>query len=169
VLRKLPDDPVAHKGMHTANEQWQVLESRRRSIQSQLLENPKDPQLLFSMGRIVQQLGLTEGAAEYYRKAVLYKDDYIEARKHLAITWAVMGRYQDAIDTLKALLSIKPGDPEAPYTIASIYARQNKVEMSLAWLKNAVSNGYDDWNTLRKDANLANIRRTEYFRELITR
>jgi tetratricopeptide (TPR) repeat protein len=169
VLRKLPDDPVAHKGMHTANEQRQVIESRRRSIQSQLLENPKDPQLLFNMGRIVEQLGLTEGAAEYYRKAVLYKDDYIEARKHLAITWAVMGRYQDAIDTLKAILSIKPGDPEAPYTIASIYARQDKVEMSLAWLKNAVSKGYDDWETLRKDANLANIRRTEYFRELITR
>ena len=169
VLRKLPDDPVAHKGIQRANEQWQALESRKRSIQAQLLENPTDPQLLIDMGRIVQQSGLTEEAAEYYRQAVFYKHDHIEARKYLATTLAVMGRYQDAIDTLKALLSIKPDDPDAPYTIASIYARQNKVELSLAWLKIAVSRGYDDWDSLRKDANLANIRRTEYFHELITR
>ncbi|MEA2015068.1 MAG: hypothetical protein U9N38_07200, partial [Thermodesulfobacteriota bacterium] len=52
--------------------------------------------------------------------------------------------------------------------IACAYARQNKREESIAWLKKAVDRGFKRWELLKTDKDLKNIRGTSYYRNTIS-
>jgi hypothetical protein len=56
-----------------------------------------------------------------------------------------------------------PDNPIVSYNIACVYALQNQIEDALKWLKKSVSNGFDNWNHIKNDNELKNIRNTSYF------
>ena len=56
---------------------------------------------------------------------------------------------------------------QAYYTVACVFARQHKTEKSVEWLKKAIRKGYDNWEALKNDRNLENIRNTPYYKSLI--
>jgi hypothetical protein len=47
-----------------------------------------------------------------------------------------------------------------------MYAKQNKIKEAVDWLKKAVKHGFRDWEILKKDKELKNIRGFSYFKEL---
>lgn len=53
------------------------------------------------------------------------------------------------------------------YNMACIYARQNKIEESIAWLKKAIKSGYKNCGLLITDKDLENIRGFSYYKEII--
>jgi hypothetical protein len=62
---------------------------------------------------------------------------------------------------------IQPGNPEVYYNIACIYAKQNMTDKSIEWLKQSIEKGFNNWGLIKRDPDLANIRNTSYFIELI--
>ena len=48
-----------------------------------------------------------------------------------------------------------------------MYSKQIKIEEALDWLKKAIDKGFKDWEFLRTDIDLENIRETSYFKELM--
>jgi hypothetical protein len=51
--------------------------------------------------------------------------------------------------------------------MACIYAKQNRIEESIEWLKKAIERGYDNWDLIKTDKDLENIRGSSYYKELI--
>ena len=60
-----------------------------------------------------------------------------------------------------------PDNPSVYYNIACIYANQNKPEESVVWLKKAVEKGFNDWEHIKTDSDLDNIRSSSYYKEFI--
>jgi hypothetical protein len=67
------------------------------------------------------------------------------------------------------LIELGPDSYVVYYNLACMYARQNKVEQSIGWLRGAVGKGFKDWDHLISDEDLENIRSTSYFKELAQR
>ena len=70
---------------------------------------------------------------------------------------------------LQKSIALKPDQWEPCYYLAGIFARQNHVVQSVEWLKKAVAKGFDNWDLLKGDKNLENIRASAYYQELISR
>jgi hypothetical protein len=65
------------------------------------------------------------------------------------------------------MIEIQPDRIGAYYNITAIYAKQNKKEESTRWLKKAVKKGFKNWELLKTDTKLENIRETAYYQSLI--
>ena len=65
------------------------------------------------------------------------------------------------------MIVLRPDSAGAPYNIACIYAKQNKVEDSIDWLKKAIDSGYRNWDLIKTDKKLENIRGSSYYKKII--
>jgi hypothetical protein len=48
-----------------------------------------------------------------------------------------------------------------------MYSRLKQVDESIEWLKKAIDKGYANWENIKKDGDLDNIRDTYAYKELI--
>jgi hypothetical protein len=65
------------------------------------------------------------------------------------------------------LIELDPGNSGNYYNIAVLFALQNQVSESIAWLKKAIDRGYRNWELIKTDQDLANIRNSEDYKQLI--
>ena len=77
------------------------------------------------------------------------------------------GKYQEAEAQFKQVIEAHPQGAEAYYSLAGLYGRQNRTELSLEWLKKAVERGFCDWTYLKIDPNFNILRSNPEFYKLI--
>jgi tetratricopeptide (TPR) repeat protein len=103
-------------------------------------------------------MGRFDEAVENYEKALELKVGHVDATTNLSLVFVEFGRYDEAIEGLESLLVSNPDDPLVRYNLACIYSRSDRVDQALHWLKEAVALGFDDWETLATDPDLARLR-----------
>ena len=86
---------------------------------------------------------------------------------NLGIVYSAKMEYDKALSLFKKIIELQPDSAGPYYNIACIYARQNRAEESLDWLKKAIEKGYNDWKLIKTDKDLDNIRSSEYYQELV--
>lgn len=129
--------------------------------------NPKKPSLHYAMGNMYMRKGLYTEAIESYKIVLSLKPDFVQALQHLAVAYSSRGDFEEAISSLQRIIEIQPDNTDALYNITCIYARQNKVADAISWLKKAVDKGFQNWDLLKNDNDLENIRGDAYYRDLI--
>ena len=77
------------------------------------------------------------------------------------------GELDKALYQYQKSLSIQPDNPSTYYNIACMYSIQNRVEKSIDFLKRAIEKGYDNWEHIRNDKDLENVRSSPYYKELV--
>jgi protein O-mannosyl-transferase len=87
----------------------------------------------------------------------------------LAVLYSSKGNNAKALDVLNRFVEVQPDDPNGYYNIACIYAKEGKVEDSIKWLTRSIDKGFKDWNLLKKDQDLNNIRGTSIYKDLINK
>ena len=93
---------------------------------------------------------------------------HAKAHYDLGNLLASQGDLDGAIRHLSEVVRLSPDDNiPACYNIACAYARQNKIEESIVWLKKAVDKGFKRWELLKTDKDMENIRGSSYYKELI--
>ena len=65
------------------------------------------------------------------------------------------------------MIVLWPDIPDIYYNIACIFARQDRVEDAVVWLKKAIKRGYKNWNVIKTDRDLDTIRGSSYYKDLI--
>jgi tetratricopeptide (TPR) repeat protein len=75
--------------------------------------------------------------------------------------------YDKAISIFKKLIELQPNDAKAHYNISCMYSRKNNIEESINWLMKAVNKGYNNWDLIKTDKDLENIRGSSYYKELV--
>ena len=85
----------------------------------------------------------------------------------LAVFYAKKGENLKALDNLYNLAKIQPNNPNGYYNIACVYAKEGNVNLSIKWLKKSIDKGFHNWDLIKNDQDLANIRNTPFVNELM--
>ena len=144
-----------------------IINDSIKNLQGAIEINPRDPVLHYEMGSIYKKGGMFDKAVEQYRKALDVQPGFIPALQGLALVYSAEGDYGKSLSCLHRILELRPDSPEVYYNIACMYARRNEVEESISWMKRAIEKGFDDWELIRRDGDLENVRRNPYYDELV--
>ena len=137
------------------------------SLQRSILLDPFNPMLYVSLGDIYRQQGEYDEAIAQYQKAVSLQPKLIKAMYGLVLTYTSKKEYSKSVDELQNIRQLQPDNPEIYYNIACMYAKQNMADESIVWLKRSIDKGFHDWDLLKKDPDLANIRNTGFVNGLM--
>jgi len=127
----------------------------------------EDPNLYNRLGNLYKSLGESMTAIKHYKKALSIQPNFPPALNNLAILYVSRKEYDQALPLFKQIIKIVPDHPGTYYNIACIYALQNKLEDATSWLKAAIQKGYDNWELIKTDKDLENIRRSPYYKAII--
>jgi tetratricopeptide (TPR) repeat protein len=115
----------------------------------------------------------TYSALKNYQQAIKDWDKAIELEPRHAgsyiqrgYAYTKLGNYQQATNDLNKALKLPLEHADDHYNIACIYSLQNNVDMACQWLKKAIKAGYKNWDHLKQDKDLDNIRTQVCFQAL---
>ena len=138
-----------------------------KKIQEDLALKPEEPFLYLELGNMYSIKGEVDKAIAQYQKAIYFQPDFPEALYHLAKLNIKKGEYLKALSIYQKVIALLPDNPSVYYNVACIYASQNKPEESVEWLKKAVEKGFNDWEHIKTDSDLDNIRSSSYYKTFV--
>jgi tetratricopeptide (TPR) repeat protein len=80
---------------------------------------------------------------------------------------AILQERTDQVSSALQSADAKPKDPQAAYNAARVYARLGDADQALSWLSKALDLGYDQFDYLRLDPSLANLKKDPRFLKLL--
>jgi protein O-mannosyl-transferase len=92
---------------------------------------------------------------------------YLGALFELSTAYSSKGDHKAAMPLLMKILDMQRDNPNIYYNIACIYAKQNRADESIKWLIKAVQKGFINWNLMKADDDLINIRNEEGYKRII--
>jgi tetratricopeptide (TPR) repeat protein len=115
-----------------------------------------------SMGR------LDEGILEF--DAAIDRDpNYAAAYGNRGVAYMIQKKYNKALEDLQNAVRIDPKDRNAFYNLAALHALRQEFDLALEALDQALKHGFDNYDALRRDADLEGLRRQPEFRKFLER
>jgi tetratricopeptide (TPR) repeat protein len=168
ALKINPGFAIAHNNLGNIYDKKGMTEEAIAEFQATLKIDPDNAKTRFNLGNIYYKKGLVKEAIAEYQKVSEITPDFAEALNNLAVAYMAQGEYAGALSLFRKIMELQPDSVMARYNIACVYARQGKIEESVDWLKKAVEKGFKDWDVLKTDRDLKNIRGSSYYKKLVT-
>lgn len=118
--------------------------------------------------------GVTFAAMKDYDNAILAFTKAIEADSKYTAAYANRGvayiqqkKFNKALDDLKKAEELNPKDKMVYYNLTALYSLQDQRDRALDALDKSLELGFDDYNALRSDPDLSNLRRDPEFRKVL--
>ena len=108
-------------------------------------------------------------AIKEFSTAIEQYPKYVMAYNDRAAALIRQKKFDEAKKDLENALAIDPHNPATYYNTAALYALQKQSSPALAHLDKALVLGFKDYDLLRTDPDLNNIRKTPEFRKLLER
>jgi tetratricopeptide (TPR) repeat protein len=137
------------------------------NLQKALELDAQNPSLHHNLANLYKKQGELDKALHQYKKTLSIQPTNFRALNSLALVYAAKMEYDKALSLFKKIIELRPNNADTYYNVACIYARTNRIEDSVSWLKKAVERGYKDWDVIKTDMGLENIRNSSYYKELI--
>ena len=99
--------------------------------------------------------------------AMLKPADQAQILFKTALRFAGEKQYDKSIGLFQEILAITPGNPLIYYNISCLYAIQNRKAEAVEWLRQAVDHGYENWDKMKTDKDLENIKNEPMYRNLL--
>ena len=168
ALRIKPDDTETRNNLAVALARQGGFKEAVSHFSEVLQKDPENAKVHYNLGGVLKQQGNLEDAIHHFSEAVRIKPDYAKAHHNLGIILARQGNFEKAISHYSEAIRLNPDfSAVVYYNIACVYARQNKIEESIDWLKKAIKSGYKNWDLLKTDKDLENIRGSSYYKEIV--
>jgi len=123
----------------------------------------------YKTGMQLKKNGKFDEAMVEFQVVLVFQPDFIPVLHNLALCQALAARYNEAILSFERLIRIQPDNALLYYNVACLYALQDQKEAAIAWLKQAIAYGYDNWEKIQTDVDLKNIRELPEVKLLIGR
>jgi tetratricopeptide (TPR) repeat protein len=102
----------------------------------------------------------------FYEGVLKKRPDFFQALTALGNAYTVRGDYAEGLKIDLRLSRLRRDDPMVHYNLACSYSLLGKIDSAFKTLKNAIGLGYDDFNYLRRDPDLENLRKDKRFETL---
>lgn len=103
----------------------------------------------------------------FYEKLLTAYPDFVDAMVPLGNAYTQRGLHEKGLAVDLRLIQLRGDDSLTWYNLACTYALLKRIDESLSALRRAVELGYTDFDYVRKDPDLANLRQTPKFREFL--
>jgi pentatricopeptide repeat protein len=167
ALRIRPYYEDARKYLENARSTKASVSETMAAVQSDLAAQPRNADLHFRLGDLYRSQGEPGKATEQYQEALRLKKNHIKAMYGLVTVYSQEQNYEKALQMLRSMREQQPGNPDIYYNMACIYAKQNRREEAVVWLKESIEKGFSDIALIDRDPDLTNIRETEYVKTLL--
>ena len=167
AIDEKPDYTNAIKNLEKATIIKRNIESSISNIKDILKSEPNNAQIHSKLGDLFLQQDEYDKAISQYKEALSIQPRYIHAIYRLAGVYYDHQEYTKALDLLQNLKEMQPQDAGIYYYLACIYAKQDILDVSVSWLKQAIDKGFSDWDLIKNDPDLENIKNTSYVTELM--
>ena len=104
---------------------------------------------------------------QFIEGVLKYVPDFIQALMALGDLYTKKGLYQKGLDIDLKLSRLRADDPYVLYNLACSYSLLNNIDEAFSTLKSAVNHGYDHFEYLQYDHDLANLRQDSRYQEFI--
>ena len=108
-----------------------------------------------------------DNAIKEFTVAIEKYPDYAVAYSNRAIAYMQQKKFNKAMDDLKKASEIAPNDPMVYYNLTSLYSLQNQLDRALDSLDKALELGFNDYDSLRNDPDLNNLRKHPEYRKVL--
>ena len=110
---------------------------------------------------------LIEFEIAFYQQLLDAKPDFVDALMALGEAYTRRGWHDKGLEVDLKLTRLKSDDPVIWYNVACSYSLLKRYDDALVALQRAVAIGYDDFDFLLHDADLAALRQQPTFRQFI--
>lgn len=168
-LRLQPANADVHYNLGIVFEKQGKIAAAIREYSTAVKIEPNYAEAYYNLANLMVTQKKFPAAIDHYQKALSIRPDLTAALNNLALVYATIGEYEAAVASLLQMAKLQPDKPEIYYYVASLYARQNKLAESTAWLETAFIKGYKDCRLIKADEDLKNIRTSARYDELMHR
>jgi len=119
------------------------------------------------MPRRSKSADLLEFEIVFYEKLLQAYPDFLDVLIPLGNAYTKRGLYEKGLEVDLKLTHLRGDDPLTWYNLACSYSLLNRVEESLEALRRSVELGYTDLPYLQKDPDLAHLRQSQKYRQLL--
>lgn len=109
----------------------------------------------------------TDFEIRFYENILKESPDFIETMMALADLYTKKGLYREGLELDERLARLRPEEPIIFYNLACSYSLLNDQYAALNAIKKAIELGYDDFDHLYSDSDLANLMADEEFRKYL--
>ena len=102
-----------------------------------------------------------------FSNAIKKDPGYATAYSNRSVAYMMQKKYNLALDDLKKAKELKPSDPAIRYNLASCHSLMGNVDLGFVELDAALANGFNDYDSLRKDPDIANLRKNPEWRKTL--
>jgi Flp pilus assembly protein TadD len=167
ALRINPEFSAANNNIQGALAIQKKIKEDMEKIQKALINDPDNPALHYELGILFIYRGKLDKAVNQFKKVILLRPQFSQAQNELAWVYAKKEEYRKAISLFYKLLEKQPENAVVYYNLACMYSRLNKPKVSFDWLRKAIDKGYNRWDIIKYDSDLANLRKTPYYEEIV--
>jgi len=104
---------------------------------------------------------------DFFEKVLSEDPQHTEALVQLGNAYAKKGMLKKSLELDKKYVSFHPSDPVGYYNLSCNYALMGKKKLALDTLEKSIDLGYDNYEHLKNDPDLDNIRRCLRFRKIL--
>lgn len=108
-----------------------------------------------------------ENAVKEFSLAIQKDPGYAEAYSNRAAAYMLQRKFNKADDDLRKAKELKPDSPSIRYNYASLHSLRGNVDLALDEIDAALAKGFSDYDALRRDPDLENLRRSPEFRKVL--
>ena len=167
ALRIKPDYAKAHNNLGNALADQGKLSAAIKHYKEALRINPDFTEVRGNLKKVLGFLKEIDEAIQSIQELLEVNPEDPRLHYDLGNLYYKKGEFDKTIFQYQKSLSIQPDNPSTYYNLACMYSMQNRLEKSLDFLKKAIEKGYENWEQIKTDGDLENIRGTSGYRELV--
>ena len=108
-----------------------------------------------------------DNALKEFSLAIQKDPNYAEGYSNRAVAYMQQKKFNKAEDDLRRAKELSPGSPSVRYNYASLHSLKGNVDLALDEIDAALTKGFSDYDALRLDPDLNNMRKHPEFRKIL--
>lgn len=108
-----------------------------------------------------------DNAIKEFTLAIQKYPNYDVAYSNRAVAYMQQHKFNKALDDLKKAEEINPNNPTIHYNFVALYSLQKQLDRALDSLDRALELGFNNYDALRTDTDLNNVRKHPEFRKIL--
>jgi len=129
--------------------------------------NPNDDEAYNDRGAAYLEIGKIDFAIADYNKSIQLNPSNSEPYRNRGAANMAADRLDAARADYSKALELNSADSRGYYNMACLHSLQKNAKEACSWLQKAIDHGYSNWDHVKQDSDLVNVREAECYLKIM--